>query len=224
MSELSASEARKVLGVPRKPGPGEVRAAWRRLVMQYHPDREGGSEEKTREVNAAYEVLKALEVHARPVFETRRTEPEPAPETGPVDRRNRERAFSTKKKAFAETVVDTFKERLIREDQRRAYADAMQRNGGFYTDPRFCDVAKAAGADHVPDEIRISGNEVFFTVLTPMDAGQNRVALPTDPDGLRPAVVSFRTKQAGRGRVVLPSSERDVHFPWAERVEIEFRG
>jgi hypothetical protein len=62
--DTDASQARMVLGVAAGATPDEIRAAWRRLVLQYHPDRARTPEqvaEATRrmsEINAAYRVLR----------------------------------------------------------------------------------------------------------------------------------------------------------------------
>jgi curved DNA-binding protein len=50
-----------VLGVPRNASDGEIKKAYRKLAMQYHPDRNPGkqewSNEKFKEINEAYGVL-----------------------------------------------------------------------------------------------------------------------------------------------------------------------
>ena len=50
-----------VLGIPRNASDGEIKKAYRKLAMQYHPDRNSGKEEwaneKFKEINEAYAVL-----------------------------------------------------------------------------------------------------------------------------------------------------------------------
>jgi molecular chaperone DnaJ len=49
-----------ILGVPRDVSDEDLKKAYRKLVFQYHPDRNPGdkaAEEKIREINAAYEVV-----------------------------------------------------------------------------------------------------------------------------------------------------------------------
>ena len=48
----------EVLGVSKNASADEIKKAFRKLAVKYHPDKDGGDEEKFKEVNEAYEVLK----------------------------------------------------------------------------------------------------------------------------------------------------------------------
>lgn len=47
----------EVLGVPKNASQGDIKSAYRKLALKYHPDRAPGESEKFLEVSAAYEVL-----------------------------------------------------------------------------------------------------------------------------------------------------------------------
>ena len=48
----------EVLGVTKNASDDEIKKAFRKAAVQHHPDKEGGDEEKFKEINEAYEVLK----------------------------------------------------------------------------------------------------------------------------------------------------------------------
>ena len=49
----------EILGVPRTATPDELKAAFRKLARQYHPDvnKEPDAEERFKEINEAYAIL-----------------------------------------------------------------------------------------------------------------------------------------------------------------------
>lgn len=58
----------KSLGVDRKASADEIKSAYRKLAMQYHPDRNPGdkkAEERFKEINEAYQVLSDSQKRAR---------------------------------------------------------------------------------------------------------------------------------------------------------------
>lgn len=58
----------KVLGVARNASTDDIRKAYRKMAMQYHPDRNPGdkqSEERFKEINEAYQVLSDEQKRAR---------------------------------------------------------------------------------------------------------------------------------------------------------------
>lgn len=56
-NKMTGDTARKILGVDFKTTLEELKKVYRKLAMKFHPDREGGSEEKFKEVKEAYEYL-----------------------------------------------------------------------------------------------------------------------------------------------------------------------
>ena len=64
---MASQDLYEVLGVPQTADESEIKKAYRRLAMKYHPDRNQGdteAEERFKQVQAAYEVLSSPEKRA----------------------------------------------------------------------------------------------------------------------------------------------------------------
>ena len=62
----------EVLGVDKSASQDDIKKAYRKLAMQYHPDRNPGdksAEEKFKEINEAYEVLGDEDKRAKYTFD-----------------------------------------------------------------------------------------------------------------------------------------------------------
>ena len=55
---MSKRDYYEILGVSKDASADEIKKAFRKLAVKYHPDKEGGDETKFKEANEAYEVLK----------------------------------------------------------------------------------------------------------------------------------------------------------------------
>ena len=55
---MSKRDYYEILGVSKDASADEIKKAFRKLAVKYHPDKDGGDETKFKEANEAYEVLK----------------------------------------------------------------------------------------------------------------------------------------------------------------------
>lgn len=55
---MSNRDYYEILGVSKDASADEIKKAFRKIAVKYHPDKEGGDEAKFKEANEAYEVLK----------------------------------------------------------------------------------------------------------------------------------------------------------------------
>ena len=62
---MSKRDYYDVLGVAKDASADEIKKAFRKLAVKYHPDKEGGDETKFKEANEAYEVLKDAQKRQR---------------------------------------------------------------------------------------------------------------------------------------------------------------
>ncbi len=55
---MSKRDYYEILGISKTASADEIKKAFRKLAVKYHPDKDGGDETKFKEINEAYEVLK----------------------------------------------------------------------------------------------------------------------------------------------------------------------
>ncbi|MBI2632843.1 MAG: molecular chaperone DnaJ [Parcubacteria group bacterium] len=60
-----AKDYYKILGIKKDASPEEIKRAFYQLAQKYHPDKPGGSAEKFKEVNEAYQILSNQEKRAQ---------------------------------------------------------------------------------------------------------------------------------------------------------------
>jgi len=68
LTVTTARDPYGLLGISRQAGPDEIKAAYRRMAMQYHPDRNPGdkaAEERFKAISEAYATLRDPELRAR---------------------------------------------------------------------------------------------------------------------------------------------------------------
>src|SRR5919106_5006042 len=64
---MSKRDYYEVLGIPKAASKDDIKSAYRKLALQYHPDRNksAGAEEKFKEISEAYAVLSDQEKRKR---------------------------------------------------------------------------------------------------------------------------------------------------------------
>lgn len=62
---MSKRDYYEVLGISKSASADEIKKAYRKLAVKYHPDKDGGDETKFKELGEAYEVLKDSEKRQR---------------------------------------------------------------------------------------------------------------------------------------------------------------
>ena len=198
------AEAFNVLGLSESAAPGEIRAAWRRVAFEVHPDRTGGDYADFMRAKAAYELLR------------------PDGEAGAPSSASATRGFRTgRSPTGARPRVATRRVTLGAESVEACRALLETGEAGEPVPE-----AAASAAGHVPDAVERHGRSLTYIVETELSKGINRVALPTalleDNRRVKPRIVTVRAARSGAAEVRVPDRQRARLFPGARSVTIRF--
>jgi len=203
------ADAYAELGVAQSADSSEIRAAWRRLAFERHPDRPDGDYKEFVRAKAAYDLLQSDEADAD-VRHAAWSGARPA---------HRPRVRS-RVVPLSEAAVSACRAAL--ESQTAA---AAGRPGETSLAPDRAPDGEAPDC-HVPQATLRQGRLLVYLVSTPLVPGLNRVALPTallkDNRRVEPRVLTVRSAGGGSGEVTLPDHVCARMFPGARGVSIRF--
>ena len=203
------TNARLVLGVDKSASQAEIRAAWRVLAVQNHPDQPNGSVEGFRQINDAYNVLKET---SGPGRHSTDWEPKSECTKGSV---SVERPTVSAKTVEISPLLSEICRASLAPEPLVLKKETSNKNS-----------APAKVARHVPSAVRTKGRSILYVVETPLLKGENQVALPTDHfAGKRNPVteiVELNSPRDGKACVELQIDTLSPLFSGAERVRVQF--
>jgi len=206
------SDALRVLELDGSASIEDVKAAWRRIAFETHPDRQDGSIDAFVVAKSAYDFLTGAESDLEFLEAARSKRREAAGNSGARPR------VVTRILKFSTDALSECQELLT---EKPSVTDQSDHDG---------DVATAGETknttDHVPNAVRRRGRCLTFLVGTPLGEGTNRAALPTgvleNNRKLKPKIVTFNSGGTGSGAIEIPEKLRSSLFPGARSVRISF--
>lgn len=206
------SDALRVLGLESSASIEDVKAAWRRIAFETHPDRQNGSLDSFVVAKSAYDFLtgSASDLEFLAAAEAQRSAS--AGQSGGRPR------VVTRILKFSADALSECQELLV---EQPAVTDQSDHDGEVATAGRTTNTT-----DHVPNAVRRRGRCLTFLVGTPLGQGTNRAALPTgvleNNRKLKPKIVTFNSGGTGSGAIEIPEKLRSSLFPGARSVRISF--
>ncbi len=193
-------EALRLLGLSAMPTRNALRKTRRRLIFEKHPDHCPDSAADLARINAAYGLL--LECCL----------PDPVtPGNGGI---------------MPGRPVGGTRLVALREDMEAQCRTLLREGRKEGADDAAAETQEAVGMDHVPHLIRRRGRRLSYLIRTPLEKGENRVALPAgdlaDERKQQPRLLCFMSRQSGRATYELPEETRAGLFPGAHSVRIHF--
>ncbi len=245
------AHALEVLGLTGHPDADDIRAAYKQLAFDKHPDRCGGTDnDEFIRIAAAYALLKEDKGYTS----ADRLHPAPT-DTGAT-------TFSPKARRGNASVADILSDaddvassyvaprrlrtamtsRIIKINQSDAFeCRTLLDEIPFMAEPEpdekslrasILNVINDSGApfvphtNHLPYAIRQSGRRISYMVKAGIENGVNRVAVPTgafsDNRKVLPIIVRFKAVDQGAGTHVVAAATLAESFPGAKSLRVHF--
>jgi len=242
--------AQEILGLKGHPDHDEIRAAYKKLAFEKHPDRGEGTAEEFARIATAYALLKDDKGYT--ATDALQTAPTDTGATTIHPKARRPASVPVGQVGDDEiAAADYVRPRRLRTALTsricRINADEAQEcrtlldEIPFMAEPdpdeqslraSILDIIKDTGAPHVPHTnhlpyaIRQSGRRISYMVSASIEEGANRVAVPTgaftDNRKVLPIIVRFKAPEEGIGTHVVSASTLAESFPGAKSVRIHF--
>ena len=244
------AHAQEILGLSGHPDPEEIRAAYKKLAFEKHPDRGDGTAEEFARITTAYALLKDDKGYtAADALQTAPTDtgattirpkakpPEDVPVNKMVDEEAKAASYVSPRRLRTAMTSRICKINANEAQECRTLLDEIPYMAEPDPDEQslrasILDVIKNTDAPHVPHTnhlpyaIRQSGRRISYMVSAPIEEGVNRVAVPTgtftDNRKVRPIIVRFKAPGEGIGTHVVAASALAESFPGAKSVRIHF--
>ena len=245
------ANALEVLRLTGHPDKEDIRAAFKQLVFDKHPDRGEGTDDEFARINAAYALLKedkgftaadmlrpARNDDGATTFE----EDGSSAGSEPVSRHIDENGDISNSYVAPRRLRTAMTSRIIKINE----ADASECRTlldeiPFMAEPEpdekslranIMNVIKDSGApfvphsNHLPYAIRQTGRRISYMVKSTIEEGVNRVAVPTgafsDNRKVLPIIVRFKAADQGAGTHVVAASTLADSFPGARSLRVHF--
>ena len=244
------ANAQAILGLEGHPDEAEIKAAYKKLAFEKHPDTGNGTTEEFTRITAAYALLKedkgytaadrlrpAPEDDGGTTMHPRTRQPEdvdvndimsqnPSNSSRVAPRRLRTKLTSRICKINQDEAQQC--RSLLDEIPCMAEPeeDEMSLRASILDIIKTTDTPYVPHTNHLPYAIRQSGRRISYMVGHNIEEGVNRVAVPTgaftDNRKVRPIMVRFKAEKEGSGTHNVSAATLAESFPGAKSVRIHF--
>ena len=217
-----------VLKISQQSVKADIRAAWRRRIVETHPDHNGGDSSQFQLVQAAYDVAKgngSQDAMTMLADAAQLGKPAAVVETPANLQRNPRRAR-------VKTRVIIFDQQPTSQTPSAKPKKTVTVQLDGTTIEHFGDAGahKAASAEaldeHRVQRVRQKGRRVTYIIWNAVKPGANEVLIPKGDfrragEGHEIAL-QFASNAEGAATVTIPEEQRAAHFPGAQSVRVHF--